>query len=40
MKATKPQIRSSFKAQSREQLSKAVTKKIEKIINDKKRRAS
>lgn len=40
MKATKPQIRSSFKAQSREQLSKAVTKKVEKIITDKKKRAS
>jgi hypothetical protein len=40
MKATKPQIRSSFKAQSREQLSRAVTKKVEKIITDKKKRAS
>lgn len=40
MKATKPQIRSSFKAQSREQLSRAVTKKVEKLINDKKRRAN
>lgn len=34
MKETKPQIRSSFKAQSREELSRAVTKKIEKIITE------
>lgn len=40
MKTPKPQIRSSFKAQSREQLSRAVTKKVEKIITDKKKRAS
>lgn len=34
MKEIKPQIRSSFKAQSREELSRAVTKKIEKIITE------
>ena len=40
MKTPKPQIRSSFKAQSREQLSRAVTKKVEKLINAKPKKVS
>ena len=40
MKAVKPQIRSSFKAQSREQLRQAVTKKVEKLINGKPKKVS
>ena len=35
MKADKIRLRSSFTAQSREQLIQAVTRKVEKIANDK-----
>ena len=40
MKALKLKLRSSFKAQSREQLRQAVTKKVEKLINGKPKKVS
>ena len=39
MKPLKIKLRSSFTAQSREQLCRAVTKKIEKLINTKHKNA-
>lgn len=40
MKELKIRLRNSFKTKNREQLSRAVTKKVEKIITDKKKQAS
>ena len=39
MKTERIKLRSSFKAQSQEQLRQKVTKKVEKIANDKLRKA-
>ena len=39
MKTVKIRLRSSFTAQNREQLRQAVTKKVEKIANEKMKKA-